>query len=246
MSAWLFDLGNTRLKCAPLHADGGRGDVIAISHRDTDVAAALAQVLPTRFEVAYLASVASAELRVTVLDALASHCGRIAIARTQSHFGELRIAYAQPHRLGVDRFLSLLAVRAQAGSAALVCGVGTALTVDLLDRAGSHRGGRIAPSPASMREALHARAPHLPAHGGGYREFADDTDDALASGCEGAALGLIDRSLDAATRELGELPALYLHGGGGEALLSHLPAARWSPGLVLDGLAIWAGIEFSR
>lgn len=243
MSVWLFDLGNTRLKCAPLDADGRCGDAIAISHRDTDVAAALAQVLPTRFDVAYLSSVADAPLRVAVLDALAAHCGRIAIARTQARFGDLRIAYAQPHRLGVDRFLALLAVRARMQGAALVCGVGTALTVDLLDRDGRHRGGRIAPSPTSMREALHALAPHLPETGGVYREFADDTDDALAAGCEGAALGLIERSLDAARRELDESPALYLHGGGGEALLPRLPAACWSPGLVLEGLAIWAGVE---
>ena len=46
-----------------------------------------------------------------------------------------------------------------------------------------------------MREALHQRAVQLPAEGGTYREFADDTDDALASGCDGAAVALIERSL---------------------------------------------------
>src|SRR3546814_4802894 len=58
----------------------------------------------------------------------------------------------------------------------MVVGVGTALTVDWLDADGRHRGGRIAPSPTLMRDALHARAAQLPASGGRYVEFGDDTD----------------------------------------------------------------------
>ena len=34
MTAWLFDLGNTRLKCAPLHVDGSIGETLAIAHDD--------------------------------------------------------------------------------------------------------------------------------------------------------------------------------------------------------------------
>jgi len=243
MSAWLFDLGNTRLKCAPLDADGSRGAAIAISHRDTDLAAAMAQVLPTRIEVAYLASVARNELRVAVLDALAARCERISLATTLPRFGGITIGYPQPRQLGVDRFLAMLAAHADSHAAALVCGVGTALTIDLLDRHGQHHGGLIAPSPTTMREALHARAPQLPLHAGACRQFADNTADALAGGCEGAALGLIERSLAAARSKLGELPTVHLHGGGADALLPQLPGARCSQDLVLDGIAIWAGAE---
>src|SRR3546814_5088288 len=99
----------------------------------------------------------------------------------------------------------------------MVVGVGTALTVDWLDADGRHRGGRIAPSPTLMRDALHARAAQLPASGGRYVEFGDDTDDALESGCTGAALALVERSLQVATTQAGATPTLLLHGGGGEA-----------------------------
>src|SRR4030095_765238 len=105
--------------------------------------------------------------------------------------------------------------------AALVCGVGTALTVDLVDGDGRHLGGRIAPSPTLMREVLHARAPQLPEQGGTYADFATDTEDALASGCEGAGVALISHSLDAAERLLGARPQLFLHGGGSEAAATH-------------------------
>ena len=55
MSTWLFDLGNTRLKGAPLQADGSLGDAIAIPHGEGD---AWLQGLPSG-DVACIASVAA-------------------------------------------------------------------------------------------------------------------------------------------------------------------------------------------
>ena len=110
MSAWLFDLGNTRLKCAPL-VDGRVGEVFALPHRESDLAAALDATLPARIDVAYVASVANEGLRVALLLALADRARRISLARTQAAFDGLRIAYAQPHKLGVDRFLAMLGAR---------------------------------------------------------------------------------------------------------------------------------------
>lgn len=243
MSAWLFDLGNTRLKCAPLLEHGCIGEVIAVPHRIDQVGAGLADVLPARIEQAWLASVAAPELTAAVLGQLEGRCQQVSLARTRADCAGVRIAYAHPDRLGVDRFLALLAAHARGNGPSLLCGVGTALTLDLLDRDGCHLGGRIAPSPTLMREALHARAAQLPIAGGEYCEFATDTEDALASGCQGAALGLIEHSIAAARRRLGTAPSLLLHGGGGEPLMPHLPAARWAPGLVLEGLAVWVGVE---
>jgi type III pantothenate kinase len=242
MSAWLFDLGNTRLKCAPL-VDGNVGDVIALPHREADLAGALAEVLPTRIDAAYVASVANENLRIALLQALVQRARRISLARTQRVFGDFRIAYAQPQKLGVDRFLAMLAAHAHGEGAVLLCGVGTALTIDLIDAQGRHRGGRIAPSPTLMREVLHARAPQLPDAGGQYVDFAADTEDALTSGCDGAALALIEASREAAHRLLGQRPKLRVHGGGVEGLVERLPGATRAASLVLEGLAIWARVD---
>lgn len=237
MSTWLFDIGNTRLKCAALRDDGTLDRVHALPHAQADVAEALAATVPARFERAVVASVAGVDLTTAVLDALTHRTRRITRVRTAATWGGLRIAYARPQRLGVDRFLALLGAH-DASVDQLVCGVGTALTLDLLDRDGLHYGGRIAPSPALMREALHARATQLPADGGAYVEFADDTDDALASGCEGAAIALVARSLHEARMRLGREVRLVLHGGGAEMLRAHVDA-EWCPHLVLEGLARW-------
>jgi len=235
MSDWLFDLGNSRLKAAPV--DGrAHGEIIAIAHAGD--AASFASLLPERGEVAYLASVTAPALTMALLEQLTQRFARICIARTQAAFGGVRIAYAEPARLGVDRFLALLGAHARGGPA-LVVAIGTALTIDLLDGAGRHHGGRIAPSPALMREAMHARVPHLPENGGAYREFAGDTTDALASGCEGAALALVERSREHATALLGTAPRVLLHGGGADALRGQVDG-EWVPGLVLEGLLRWA------
>lgn len=244
MTTVLFDLGNTRLKYAPLRDDGGIGTVVAIAHEGDSLPDGWDAALPARFDAAALTTVGSATLRTQLLDALTARCGRISIARTLPRFGGLRIAYPQPDTLGADRFLAMLAARRRGTLARdtrpwLVVGIGTAITLDLVDADGLHRGGRIAPSPALMREALHARAAQLPESGGERVAFADNTLDALRSGCDGAALGLIHDAVDAGAALLGVPPQLLLHGGGIETLPG-IDNAVHAPALVLEGLAAWA------
>ena len=186
---WLFDLGNTRLKFAPLSQDGQVGDVQARPHAAPDWQAGL----PSG-DTAWVCAVASSTLSLALLEALAMRFRRVSLARTSATFAGVRVAYAQPGRMGVDRFLALLGAHRRGPGPWLVVGVGTALTIDLLAADGRHVGGRIAPSPEVMRAALHARATHLPVDGGEYVEFATETRDALASGCEGAPIALVARS----------------------------------------------------
>ncbi len=237
MSDWLFDLGNSRFKFASL-AGEAIGSVQAWPHGAEAMTAAALDALP-RGGTAWVASVAAPALTATVMDLLHERFAHVQVARTLPECAGVTVAYARPEKFGVDRFLALLAA-APLRQPALVVGVGTALTIDLLDAAGLHRGGRLAASPTTMREALHARAVQLPASGGDYIEFASDTADALASGCDGAAVALVERSLRLGGELLGAAPALLLHGGGAQPLLPLLPAAEHRPTLVLEGLARWA------
>lgn len=239
MADWLFDLGNSRLKCAVMDGAGGIGEVIAIAHHDGLFEVHAFDVLPAAIGRAWLASVAAAPLRDALQRALAARGASVHEARTMARCGGVEIAYPAPAQLGVDRFLALLAAHARGGDR-LVVGVGTALTIDLVDASGRHHGGRIAPSPTLMRDSLHRRAAHLPLAGGRYEAFARQTDDALASGCIGAALALVEASLGDARKVLGEGVAIVLHGGGAAELASQLATAQQLPDLVLEGLARWA------
>jgi len=237
MSDWLFDLGNSRFKFAPLQGDRA-GDVQAWAHGAEGMAGQPPHSLASG-RTAFVASVAAPSLTSAMLDQLQRRFENVHVVRTSAECAGVRIAYAKPEKFGVDRFLALLAA-AKAQRPVLVVGVGTALTIDLLDADGQHHGGRISASPTTMREALHARAVQLPATGGGYSEFANDTADALASGCDGAAVALIERSAQQAHTLLGVAPSLLVHGGGAPALMPLLPGADYHPSLVLDGLARWA------
>ncbi len=237
MSDWLFDLGNSRFKFAPLHGDQP-GSVQAWAHGAEAMTTSALQALP-RGGSAWVASVAAPALTAQVMALLHERFEQVHVARTLAQCAGVSVAYAKPEKLGVDRFLALLAA-ARTRQPVLVVGVGTALTIDLMDADGQHRGGRIGASPTVMREALHARAVQLPAGGGDYVEFANDTADALASGCDGAAVALVERSLRQGAELLGHTPELLIHGGGALPLLPLLPAAQYHAALVLDGLARWA------
>ncbi|MDO5609180.1 MAG: type III pantothenate kinase [Pseudomonadota bacterium] len=236
---WLFDLGNSRLKFAQrvLGGAGDVGDVGYLAHAEADRLGDLPAAV--HGEIAWVAAVASPARQAELIDALGQRFARISFARSAACCGRLQIAYAEPGRLGVDRFLCLLAASREPRSRLLV-GVGTALTIDLVAADGRHIGGRIAPSPSLMRESLHARAKQLPLSGGEAHTFAIDTLDALASGCEGAALALIEHSRAAAHAQLGDELELWLHGGGADALAERLASCRRVPNLVLRGLADWA------
>ncbi len=237
-TTWLFDLGNTRLKWAradALAADGAK----VRAHDAASPEAACADVRAG--DRAWIASVATPERTQALEAALAARGAIVARAATRKRCAGVTIAYANPERLGVDRYLALLAAHARGRCDWLVAGVGTALTIDLLDADGRHHGGLIAPSPTLMREALTARAAHLPVAGGAIVDFADDTDDALASGAIGAARALIAQSLRAARQRLDANPALLVTGGGADALCEGWRRhAQRVPDLVLRGLRIHA------
>ena len=158
MSDWLFDLGNSRFKFAPLQGDRA-GDVQAWAHGAEGMAGQPPHSLPSG-GTAFVASVAAPSLTSAMLDQLQRRFEHVHVVRTSAQCAGVRIAYARPEKFGVDRFLALLAA-AKAQRPVLVVGVGTALTIDLLDANGQHHGGRISASPTTMREALHARAVQL-------------------------------------------------------------------------------------
>ncbi len=161
----------------------------------------------------------------------------------------VRNHYRAPERLGCDRLAALVGARALLPDRALIVAVcGTATTVDALTASGDFIGGMILPGPGVMAASLARHTAQLPAIAAmtagtgaaplaGMSPFADNTDDAIFSGCLAAQAGAIER-------------AVVAHGGA-HCLLSggaaHLIAPRLGvavtavDNLVLIGLQVVAG-----
>ena len=63
-------------------------------------------------------------------------------------------SYTSPERMGVDRWLAMIAAWQQARGAVCVVDAGSALTIDFLDSHGVHTGGYILPGLRMMERAL--------------------------------------------------------------------------------------------
>lgn len=238
----LLDLGNTRLKWAL--ADGRDWHAHGAIGWQEDVAAALARAwsaLPAP-DAVFGASVVDTPREAQVAASVTTAFGQPPHwLRTPATACGVRNAYAEPGRLGVDRFLAMVAAHVDGLAPCVLAGVGTALTLDALAADGTHLGGLIAPAPRLMQQALlGATARVRPTHPGRIVEAADNTADAVASGCWLAAAALIERFAQHLAPALGGAPLLRLGGGDAAALLPLLGRpAHLAHDSVLHGLAAW-------
>lgn len=240
----LLDLGNTRLKWAMV--DGDHWHAHGAVAWEEDVSAALAQAWHgfERPQRVLGASVVDTQRELHIervaTDVFAQ---RAEWVRTPSEACGVRIAYAEPQRLGVDRFLAMVAAHAAGKTPCVLAGIGTALTLDALTADGRHLGGLIAPGPLLMQQALlGATARVRPERPGAIRDIADNTADAVVSGCWQAVAALIERF---ATRVAKQHPngaqRVLLDGGDAPALQPLLGVpAELAADSVLRGLLVWS------
>lgn len=249
---WLLDLGNSRAKLARLER-GSPVDVAAIDWSRADFAAALRARLdswprPRRILVASVAPVARSEAVRECLPRDPSV--EIEWLRSPRRGCGVVSRYAKPERLGIDRFLSMVAVHARSAGPAVVIGCGTALTLDAVAADGVHQAGLIAPSPARMLDALECGTAIADSNPDAFREDgADDTAAALQAGCWAAAGALVEWFARDQQTRLGEA-SVWLHGGWAKALATWLEHDGFSAGIfedaVLHGLAVWAAYLCDR
>lgn len=230
----LIDIGNTRIKWA-FARDGGLLDPGACRH-DGAPAPALAQLPGAAVEAIWLAHVTGAAHEPALIDALRSRYGLAPqFARSTSEWRGLRNAYREPERLGVDRWLAMIAAWHAAPAAACVIDAGTALTADVIGGDGEHRGGYIAAGlDTQQRAVLGATRFATRDLSAGYDAgLGHDTESCVRQGAALACLGAIDRAAALA----GADARRWITGGDAPLLLPGLDAG-WAhhPLLVLEGL----------
>ncbi len=242
--ALLIDIGNTRVKWGL----GQSGLVLPgqpfATHtlNQTDPPADCWQDLPSPSHV-IVANVAGADIAESLKRLTKRRWNvtpRLVCAEAEA-FG-VRNAYRYPEKLGVDRWVALIAARHAGLGPVCVADCGSAVTVDALDAEGIHLGGVIAPGLAMMRRSLVAGTNALQFAEGGFPDrFARETTAAIASGTCQAIAGLIERCFRQTASRLGTEPRLLLTGGDALAIDPWLELpVEIRPDLVLEGLLVIA------
>jgi type III pantothenate kinase len=237
-----LDVGNSSAKWRLVHGDTviSRGNY---RPGDSGSQALLLECTETLDEI-WIASVAAPAAEQQLAALLAGQWGITPwFARSEAHTAGLHNSYAEPGRMGVDRWLAMLGARAREKGRLCVVDAGSALTIDIVSATGQHEGGYIIPGPALMERALlldtdrvrfdeqigYALAPGT------------STAEAVRHGIALAQTGAVALALDQAGS--GAI-TLFFCGGAGETLMQlGSRGGQWAPDLVFEGLAVMAALR---
>jgi type III pantothenate kinase len=247
----LVDVGNTRIKWATLSRGQlvRRGSAVHRDSLDAAVAALAAEVAAsTRVVAANVAGDRVAE-RLRALVAARPGASLTFVAPSAERFG-VRCAYADPRRLGVDRWVAVLAAYHAARGAACTISAGTAVTFDAVDARGEHLGGLIFPGAPLLAAALDRNTSDIgstaAASGAarGLELLGRNTDAAVGNAAWLALSAALDRAVATVERALGMRPVVYLSGGDADALRRWLETSvELRADVVLEGLKLFAEAE---
>jgi len=166
------------------------------------------------------------------------HCRELTAATVTG----VGIDYPKPETIGPDRLANAVAVKHHFGAPAVVVDFGTAVTFDVVDRAGNYVGGIIAPGLSAMTDYLHEKTALLPKIT--IREIEStigkNTRDAMLIGAVHGYRGLIRELIAELKNELRcrRLPVVAT-GGGAKLMAAKLPEiTAVDPLLTLEGLSL--------
>ena len=237
----LIDIGNTRLKWAT-ETQAQISPVKSMDYHQPEFLQNLMhhwQVMPPP-ETVVIASVANRLLQRDVL-LLAEHIWPQAkyVLPESTHFAfGVSNAYHQPEKLGVDRWLALIAAHHNYPGFTCVVDCGTAITIDVLNIDGVHQGGVIVPGLRLMQKALATNTADLGFGGQAYQiALAQHTDAGIANGVLAAAVGAIETICQMLDGEF----QLLMTGGDAEVIACALSIpATIDAELVLKGLSLYS------
>lgn len=239
MKILAIDAGNTRIKWAQHDGAAWCADGWVPTAADGDLAGALAGVGDVDRIV--IANVAGAAARARIATALARFAVEPHWLVASAACCGVHSSYAQPERLGADRWAALIGARARHAGPCIVANAGTTLTVDALTDEGVFLGGCIVPGVPLMQDTLDRNTAQLARRHGAFAYFPDNTADAITSGAINALAGVVDRMLSYLQQITGSEPMILLSGGAADALAPHLAhRVERVAALVLEGLLVVA------
>ncbi len=248
MLKFLFDCGNTCIKFALYDKNS-----VLTAHRFVEYAELetfiqkLFDHYPLPDEIR-IASVTRKERLDKLHQLIAKYLNKTPIvAKSQRKSHGLLNQYDVPDKLGVDRWLAMLAAKAQyPQNPLLVVDLGTALTIDHITQEGFFQGGVILPGMKSMKDALLKDTTlHVPDDLPYQNELGKNTSNCISAGIYYALVGAISSIYHA----LGDNALVVLSGGRAEWLAEILEkefpslSIKVHKHLVLEGLLIFDPVD---
>lgn len=237
----LIEAGNTFVKVARCWADRPLEFVGKYPNKQLELV--LEPILTEPIERIVFASVGPVEIE-NAIQRVASQAN-IAVMQVKTPKQDFGVtnAYKEYQYLGIDRWLTLVAMHQFSAKNRIIIDIGTALTFDVLQENGEHLGGWIAPGYQLMMDSVLNNTAKVFSHDQETDciAFANNTADGLNHGCRAALLGLIELGI-AQTKEWWHTsPEVILCGGG----VQHLPRVfvqkhQCCSDLVLEGLRLYA------
>jgi len=237
-----IDAGNSFVKWRLSEQDG----TVTRGSQPTNVVLTqgLDLVAINRLSMARLSSVANNALAQRLREQLFDQFAiTLQVARVSIAVNAVTCGYQEPEKLGIDRWLAVVAAYQAYQTSVLVIDAGSAMTLDLVSADGQHVGGYILAGSQMMREGL--------AHGTDAVKVdaldpvnvmvpGKSTADAVNRGCLLTAVAVIEKLA-------AQYPAaLVITGGDAPQLIEALSLDNFHrPDLVLEGLAV-DGVEFTE
>ncbi len=236
----LLDIGNTNLKWAWLQ-DDVLGEIKSVTHKEQSIEELVGRewsTIATPSQV-YISSVVGEPLEGRLSDWIKQYwgCEPIFIRSTAQACGVIN-SYREPERLGVDRWLAMIALNCKAPGLTCVVDCGSAVTIDVIGHDGQHLGGLILPGVGLMRQAL-SDSTSIEFDSVGYTSglLAKDTDTAIALGGVNAIAALVEKVVDDIAINNGQTVELVLTGGDADMIQQALSTpSRIESDLVMHGL----------
>ncbi len=236
----LIDAGNTSIKYVGL-------DAVKTSLHTANSAKSCVQALRQypRIACIYLANVGDQSIE----DQFRTFCNEIGttfrLIETQKEQFSLLNAYSDVSKMGVDRWLAMLAAHEMTTQPFAVIDIGTAITCDFV-KDGQHLGGWITPGYGIMRDALVKNTARVSANSEIPTQFqpGTDTEECVAMGCQAAVRGVYLSAVDYLSSNQTDFSVII--GGGGKNMLAfaQFDGSILVANLVVHGLARYARNDF--
>jgi len=246
VNALLFDIGNSYLKWG-LHGKDGIYQTEAVSLESINRMGfdILAKKLPDQLDVCCASNVAGKATAEKLKKFVNKHYDIDINFVSSEKFGHgVTNGYQQPKRLGVDRWVAMIAAWSEIKSSLLIVDFGTALTLDAIDNKGVHLGGQIIPGLETMFNSLVTATSDINTSKLDFEYsvvsenfFGKTTIEAIRGGSQNALIGALEGAVLSMQKDSLE-PVIVITGGGAKDIPKNFFGKNtlFRPNLILDGL----------